>query len=81
MCGFKVIVLTAILGILVTTTGWAVGYERLEVPQNPKVTKTVITHTTSNGSFLQKCPALLDDTAAVIKDILSQFGLLDKKTP
>ncbi len=30
---------------------------------------------------MKKCPALLDETAAVVKDILSQFGLVNKKTP
>ena len=76
----KVIVLFSILGIFGTTGAWAVGYERLEVSRDGKKPKTVVTEAVGNG-FMQKCPALLDETASVIKDILSQFGLINKKTP
>ncbi|MBI5250629.1 MAG: hypothetical protein HY912_14155 [Desulfomonile tiedjei] len=81
MCGLRLIVLISILSVAGTTSSWAVGYERLEIPQNQKQTKTVVTEAKANGSFMQKCPALLDETAGVVRDILSQFGLINKKTP
>jgi hypothetical protein len=77
----NVIVLSLILGLVGATGAWAVGYERLETPQPKKQAKSVGIEAPSNGSFMKKCPALLDETAAVVKDILSQFGLIDKKTP
>jgi len=81
MGGLRVLVLVAIFVAFITTSALAVGYERLEVPVNSPQSKTVVTQTTANGSVFQKCPALLDETASLVKDILSQFGLIDKKTP
>lgn len=75
----KVIVMLSILGLLGATNAWSVGYERVTVPLDNAHTKPVVKEASANGSFMQKCPALLDGTAAVIKDILSQFGLIEKK--
>jgi hypothetical protein len=79
--GMKVIVLSLMLGLVGATGAWAVGYERIEVPQAKKQAKLVVVGAPANGSFMKKCPALLDETATVVKDILSQFGLVNKKTP
>jgi hypothetical protein len=76
----KAIVLFSILGIFGATGAWAVGYERLEVSREGNQPKTVVTEAAGNG-FMQKYPALLDETASVIRDILSQFGLINTKTP
>lgn len=77
----KVIVLSLVLGLMGASGAWAVGYERLETPQPRKQVKSVAIGAPANGSFAKKCPALLDETASVVKDILSQFGLVNKKTP
>lgn len=33
------------------------------------------------GLFLEKLPGLIDDAASAVKDLLSQFGVPDQKTP
>jgi len=74
-------IIISILGIFVAMNAWAVGYERIEVPEAGKQPQTTVMETASNGSFVQKCPVLLDETAAFVTDLLSQFGLINKKAP
>ncbi|AFM25471.1 hypothetical protein [Desulfomonile tiedjei] len=76
----KMLGLVMLLGLGVTVHAWAVGYERLEVD----ATKTRTNVVSSNGpaaSIAEKCPALLDEVAGVITDLLSQFGIINKKAP
>jgi hypothetical protein len=66
----------------------AVGYERLQAPDKV-ITKD---HTSApmtptlwgaakEATMVEKIPAALDQAAALVKDILSQFGVGDKKLP
>jgi hypothetical protein len=66
----------------------AVGYERVKTADSyiAKVhTKAPLSPdlwaATKEASFAEKIPAALDQAAALVKDILSQIGLGDKKTP
>jgi hypothetical protein len=76
----KMFGLVMLLGLGITVHAWAVGYERLEVDSN----KTRTTAVSSNGpaaTVLEKGPALLDEVAVVITDLLSQLGIINKKAP
>jgi hypothetical protein len=76
----KMFGLVMLLGLGITVQAWAVGYERLEVD----ATKTGTTVVSSNGpaaTIVEKGPALLDEVAGVITDLLGQFGIINKKAP
>ncbi|MCX5861831.1 MAG: hypothetical protein WCG29_06775 [Desulfomonile sp.] len=69
------------------STAVAVGYERYDVPASaqpepkaggqsaPSLYKAI-----QNATFVEKYPAIIDEVAMFVRDVLSQFGL-DKKTP
>ena len=65
-----------------------VGYERYTVDGTPKrVTPAKAKGCTSldgalaEATFLKKYPGWIDGAAFFVKDILSQFGVVDKKAP
>jgi hypothetical protein len=64
----------------------AVGYERLRpvgcVESQFKSEETCGSWASlKKGLFLERLPGLIDDAAAAVKDLLSQFGVPDQKTP
>ncbi len=66
----------------------AVGYERYTVDGTPKrVTPakakscTTLNGALAEATFLKKYPHWIDEAAFFVKDILSQFGIVDKKGP
>jgi len=77
--------LTAFFG---TGIAAAVGYERLEVnnaAQKKATTKPApsqdLGKALREASFIDKCPALIDQAVFFVKDILSQFGITKTKAP
>jgi hypothetical protein len=66
----------------------AVGYER-SYPENGVAAKTAVKLESPPGivtalkeaSMVGKIPSFVEDVATFVKDILSQFGILDKKAP
>jgi len=67
----------------------AVGYERVhtadtyiaKVHSRAPLSSPGLGAEVKEASFVEKIPAALDQAAAVVKDILFQIGLGDKKTP
>jgi len=64
---------------------FSVGYERYDAPEGPasssKNGMKVVNYRPENSSFLKKCPAVLDDVAFFVRDVLSQFGLTNSRKP
>ena len=84
------LVLVMILIVVFAAAGgaWAVGYERYPVhPSAKRVSQkkakncTSLEKALSEATFWDKYPQWLDQAAFAVKDVLSQFGIVDKKTP
>jgi hypothetical protein len=63
----------------------AVGYERYDSATvsrtPPKKGMQTVSYQQEGSSFFKKCPAVLDEVAFFVRDILSQFGLANSKKP
>lgn len=83
VCG--IIVLITFLSVSVVM---AVGYEKYDSSGNP-VSKTdndskqdqSISSTIEKATFVKKYPQIIDEVTVYIRDVLSQFGLTENKTP
>jgi hypothetical protein len=81
-------ILSAVLMMLliVPISALAVGYERYR-PAGSAESQVMAQEargaweSLKKGMFVEKYPGLLDDAASAVKDLLSQFGVLDKKAP
>jgi len=84
----RVVVTCLIVVFLGTGSARAVGYERYnangtcrtESPRKSKSFKS-FQKALQEASFLEKYPAFIDQAAFFVRDILSQFGLVNKKAP
>ncbi len=84
--GTKVIAIGIVIVLASTGGALAVGYERYnaEAPSNGHVTtkangSTDFCTAVKKASFVEKAPAVLDQVAAFIKDVLAQLGLSENK--
>jgi hypothetical protein len=60
----------------------AVGYERYRPGGSVEAQETCDWWgSLKQGLLVDKYPGLIDETACAVKDLLSQFGILDKKIP
>ncbi len=83
VCG--IIVLITFLSVSVVM---AVGYEKYDSSGNP-VSKTdnnskqdqSISSAIEKATFVKKYPQIIDEVTVYIRDVLSQFGLTENKTP
>jgi hypothetical protein len=80
--GTKVITIGLLIVLMATGGAFAVGYERYnaEAPSDARIKgKANGSHdfceAVKKASFVEKAPAVLDEVAAFIKDLLAQFGL------
>jgi hypothetical protein len=81
----RTVVIALIIALVGSVSAVAVGYERYETSRayrvpSKKRTKTANYHQQS-PSILARCPAALDEIAFSVRDILSQFGLVDSRKP
>ncbi len=64
-------------------SAFSVGYERYDAAAvsrvSPKKGMQTVSYQQENSSFLKKCPAMLDEVAFFVRDVLSQFGLTNSK--
>jgi hypothetical protein len=65
----------------------AVGYERYDAGTPPHAQSKARTNgshdlyaAVKKASFVEKAPAVLDEVAAFVKDVLAQFGLTENKS-
>ncbi len=79
-----------ILAVLVAANGlvMAAGYQRYSPdaapgPRSPYTDASCrsLSDALQQAAAVQKYPEYLDAAAALVKDILSQFGVVEKKTP
>jgi hypothetical protein len=84
----KALVLAVMAAFAASGSAFAVGYERYTVDGTPKR----ITHSSAKScksldralaeaTFLKKYPGWIDEASFFVKDVLSQFGIVDKKGP
>jgi hypothetical protein len=80
----KIVGLALILTFSCAGMAFSVGYERYDAidstASSKKGTRTV-SYESETASFLKKCPALLDEVAFFVRDMLSQFGLANSRKP
>lgn len=80
---YVAILALAVAVILVQPHGAsAVGYERYEV-SNGHVSRSGVppkSGALKKATFWEKCPAVLDDVAFFVRDVLSQFGLAEHRS-
>ena len=77
----KAAVLAMIFVFCGATIAFCVGYERYDAGDmtKSKAGKGVtVIQEPAQTSFLNKCPALLDEVTSVIKDVLGQLGLIKR---
>ena len=86
--GKRIVAGVILIFLLGTGIAAAVGYERYSLNGPPKTGKIVksrgcvdLEDSLRKATFIDKYPALLDQTSALVKDILSQFGIVQKKAP
>jgi hypothetical protein len=84
----KVMVIAVVVVLIGTGSALAVGYERYVVNGSPQGvsgdkarTCVSLERALKKASFVEHYPKVLDEVAFTIKDILSQFGLVDKQSP
>jgi hypothetical protein len=84
----KALALAVIAIFAASGSALAVGYERYTVNGTPKrVTPakgkrcTTLNGALAEATFLKKYPGWIDGAAFFVKDILSQFGIVNKKAP
>jgi hypothetical protein len=86
--GIRVAVITILALLMGTGSASAVGFERYD-SMGQRIERNNATHHTRQDRpgpvqktpFLHEWPGIIDDAASLVKDILSQFGLADKKAP
>jgi hypothetical protein len=79
--GGRILVIAIILSSWTVTAAFAVGYQPVDEPVGVGGSKRV--HGRNGGQscisrIKQKCPVVLDETVAYVKDVLGQFGLVQK---
>jgi len=84
--GARIVSVVLIVLLIGPIDALAVGYERY--PPAGRVESQVKGQevcgwwaTVRKGLYVEKYPGLIDDAVSGIKDLLGQFGVLDKKTP
>lgn len=84
----RVPTLVLALALLVPTSALSVGYERYHPDGRPIVqnngksqTEPPVWESLKRATYLDRVPALLDGTAAMVRDILGQFGVVEQKAP
>ena len=84
------LVVLCIVGILaITGMAMAVGLKRIDLngeelnkPVNANIKSTnVVQSQTDFCSLIDRCPLILEDTVEMVKDLLSQLGVVDRKEP
>lgn len=79
--GTRIISVVLIILLVGPMTALAVGYEQYR-PAGSKAQETCgWWGALKKGLFVEKYPGLIDEAAFAVKDLLSQFGVVDKKTP
>jgi hypothetical protein len=84
-CAATVLAVVLIGSFVGTQTALAVGYERYEVSASEPVESKSVGQSSQNlykaiqnATFMEKYPAMIDEVALFVKDVLSQFGLENK---
>ncbi|HMK34987.1 MAG TPA: hypothetical protein VK463_07975 [Desulfomonilaceae bacterium] len=74
-----------IIVFCLTNSAFSVGYERYDLAENSGAKRKTIVQTVDydqeRSSFFKKCPAVLDEIAFFVRDLLSQFGLTQSGKP
>jgi hypothetical protein len=84
--GTRIVSVVLIILLVGPMNALAVGYERYRpagsVEAQVKAQETCDWWgSLKQGLLVDKYPGLIDEAACAVKDLLSQFGILDKKTP
>lgn len=80
----RVLGIALILVFAFTGSAFSVGYERHDTPVSASSSRKgmqAVTYEAETESFLRKFPALLDEVAFLVRDLLSQFGLTNSRKP
>jgi len=84
--GTRIVSVVVIILLVGPMNALAVGYEQYR-PAGCVETQAKAQETCGwwgalkQGLFVEKYPGLIDQAASAVKDVLSQFGVVDKKTP
>jgi len=85
---FRVVAIVTLMLLMAAGSALAVGYDRYEGgyrrglgPQRVAHTSASLWDTVRKASMVEKVPGVLDHAAMAFKDLLSQFGLVQKKIP
>ncbi|MBI5568313.1 MAG: hypothetical protein HY914_00055 [Desulfomonile tiedjei] len=85
---FRVVAILALMLLMAAGSALAVGYDRYEGGYHRATRSQRVTHTSASAwdtvrqaSMLEKVPGVIDRAAMAVKDLLSQFGLVEKKIP
>ena len=84
--GQRIVSVVLIVFLMGPINALAVGYEQYRPTGSPEAqAKAQETRgwwgALKQGLFVEKYPGLIDEAASAVKDLLSQFGVVDKKTP
>lgn len=83
----KAIMIAVMVVLVGTGSALAVGYERYVIngPSQGGYDDRAVSHASlekalKKASFVEHYPKVLDEVAFTVKDILSQFGLVDRQS-
>jgi hypothetical protein len=84
--GPRIVAVVLIILLMGSVNALAAGYEQYRPtgsiePQTKAPEECGWWGTLKKGLMVEKYPGLIDEAAFTVKDLLSQFGVLDKKTP
>jgi len=84
--GARIVSVVLIILLIGHINALAVGYERYPPAGRVEMQSKAQEGcgwwaTVKKGLYVEKYPGLIDDAVSAVKDLLGQFGVLDKKTP
>jgi hypothetical protein len=85
----KLVVICFVGTLAITGMAMAVGLKRIDLngdQLNSQVVASVqsakvVQSQSDFYSLVERCPLILEDTLEMVKDLLSQFGIVDRKEP
>jgi hypothetical protein len=80
---WSLVILALVAALSMPCSVLAVGYERIDISEEKATSnghpRSTLAEALEKATFVRKVPAVLDSTALAIKDLLGQFGLMDRK--
>jgi hypothetical protein len=79
--GARSVAVVLIILLMGSINAFAVGYEQYRPAGRAAEQSCGWWESLKKGFFVEKYPEIIDGAASTVRDLLGQFGVLDRKTP